>query len=338
MIRFHPGQMAFILLGLAMFPRSLPAEGAVGGPPTRHVELTYSCSIQEIPAGAQKIDLWMPVPSDADGQKVLDVKVIRPAGGKIATEAKYGNRIFHKQFTAPFANDPPPGAELSFDVVRNEINIAEAKSLPKTSDAPAPAEMKVYLAPNRLIPQGGKLAELAAPLKLADETPFRAARKVYDYLIDSMVYNWRAPGAGRGDAIWACDSKTGDCTDYNSLFLSLCRSRGIPADHHFGFPVPAAKTSGPIPSYHCWGEFWIQGIGWIPIDASEADKHPELRAYNFGSQSSGMVRMSHGRDVTLEPPQKGEPLNLFIHPYVEIDGKPHEKIKWTVSFRDLPAQ
>jgi hypothetical protein len=32
--------------------------------------------------------------------------------------------------------------------------------------------------------------------------------------------------------------------------------------------------------------------------------------------------MSHGRDVVLEPAQKGPALNIFIEPYVEIDGKP----------------
>ncbi len=45
--------------------------------------------------------------------------------------------------------------------------------------------------------------------------------------------------------------------------------------------------------------------------------------------------MSHGRDVTLIPPQQAEPLNIFVHPYVEVDGKPHEGIKWSVTFTEL---
>lgn len=39
--------------------------------------------------------------------------------------------------------------------------------------------------------------------------------------------------------------------------------------------------------------------------------------------------------ITLVPPQAGPPLNKCIHPYVEIDGKPHDDIKYTVYFKDL---
>ena len=72
------------------------------------------------------------------------------------------------------------------------------------------------------------------------------------------------------------------------------------------------------------------------MDASEADRHPHLRGYNFGSQRANLMRFSHGRDVVLEPPQQGPPLNFFIHPYVEVDGTPHEKVKYTVTFKNLP--
>jgi hypothetical protein len=29
-----------------------------------------------------------------------------------------------------------------------------------------------------------------------------------------------------------------------------------------------------------------------------------------------------GRDIRQDPPQQGEPLNYFIYPYAEVDGKP----------------
>ena len=33
------------------------------------------------------------------------------------------------------------------------------------------------------------------------------------------------------------------------------------------------------------------------------------------------VAVSRGRDLTLSPPQKAGPLNYFIYPYAEADGK-----------------
>jgi hypothetical protein len=47
------------------------------------------------------------------------------------------------------------------------------------------------------------------------------------------------------------------------------------------------------------------------------------------------VQFSVGRDVTLAPPQAGPPLNYFIYPYVEVDGKPFTQVSRKFSFRDV---
>ncbi|MGA9183575.1 MAG: hypothetical protein WB117_21605, partial [Candidatus Acidiferrales bacterium] len=84
-------------------------------------------------------------------------------------------------------------------------------------------------------------------------------------------------------------------------------------------------------------QFYVQGIGWIPIDASEAWKHPEKRDYYFGATDANRVKMSLGRDIRLNPPQKGDPLNYFVYPYAELDGKPFTDLKNDYSFRDDAA-
>jgi transglutaminase-like putative cysteine protease len=77
--------------------------------------------------------------------------------------------------------------------------------------------------------------------------------------------------------------------------------------------------SGTIPGYHCWAEFYSGGE-WVPVDASEAWKHPDRHDYYFGHLDADRVAFTSGRDLVLEPPQQGEPLNYLIYPYVEIDG------------------
>ncbi len=295
----------------------------------------YSCQIIDVPKGAVNVDLWIPVPSDCQGQQVQSVEILRPAGASIAVEEKYGNHIFHKRFSAPREDLNELGAALAFDVVRQEVVIPEAKDLTSSKRVEPPAELDVYLQPTRLIPIDGRIALMAIDLKIGAKEPIRAGRFLYDYLIETMTYNWKAEGAGQGDVRWACDSKTGDCSDYHSMFIALCRASGIPADHEFGFPIRTEEPQGRIPSYHCWARFWVDGIGWIPLDISEADKHAELLSYNFGSLSARLLKLSHGRDVTLVPPQKAEPLNTFIHPYVEIDGIPHDDIEWKMTFEEL---
>ena len=152
-----------------------------------------------------------------------------------------------------------------------------------------------------------------------------------------MKYDKSGTGWGNGDIFWACDAKRGNCTDFHALLIGLCRAEGIPARFSIGFPIPAVRGEGEIGGYHCWAEFYLNGYGWIPVDASEACKNPDKREYFFGAHYENRVQLTQGRDLRLEPPQAGEPLNFFVYPYVEIDGKPFKDVKKRFAYRDLQA-
>src|SRR5438270_9253680 len=100
-----------------------------------------------------------------------------------------------------------------------------------------------------------------------------------------------------------------------------------------GFPVPDDKPSGKVAGYHCWVEFWLPDRGWVPIDASEARKHPELRDTLFGGQPADRVQLSEGRDLRL-PGMKGDELNYFVYPYLEIEGRPSAQVTWIFEYRN----
>jgi adenine-specific DNA methylase len=44
--------------------------------------------------------------------------------------------------------------------------------------------------------------------------------------------------------------------------------------------------------------------------------------------------MTLGRDITLSPKQDGEPLNYFVYPYVEVNGKSYANVSNHFSFED----
>jgi len=73
----------------------------------------------------------------------------------------------------------------------------------------------------------------------------------------------------------------------------------------------------------------------VPVDASEAKKHPDKREYFFGAHDENRVEFSRGRDIVLSPKQDGEPLNYFVYPYVEVDGKPWTKVEHTFHYKDV---
>jgi transglutaminase-like putative cysteine protease len=103
-----------------------------------------------------------------------------------------------------------------------------------------------------------------------------------------------------------------------------------------GFPLPEDQKEGEIPGYHCWAELYVEGIGWLPLDSSEANRHPEKRAAFFGGLDANRVQFTRGRDLVLEPPAS-QKLNFFIYPRVEVDGAEHAAVKQRFSFAEIKA-
>ena len=220
--------------------------------------------------------------------------------------------------------------KVVYKVTRREVKGDGGKDVKENPDL-----LARYLKADAKVPIDGKPLELLKGKELPkDQTA--AARVIYDVIDDALKYGKDKPGWGNGDSVWACDNKTGNCTDFHSLFMSLARSRGIPAKFEIGFPLPEKRGAGDVAGYHCWAKFRPEGKGWIPVDISEANKHREMREYYFGNLTEDRVAFSTGRDLELVPKQDGGPVNFLVYPYVEVDGKvwPQEKIQKKFSYRD----
>jgi transglutaminase-like putative cysteine protease len=337
------------VVGLALFGQASAEtpEAAAMKPPARHVEIKYACEIDAVPEGAKSVDLWIPIATSNERQTVKLLNEAKLTDGRFTVDKQFGNRMYYRRYAGPFGSTSsdagkkiatsggePMQLELVYDVEVREATVPEAKQLVSTKQVKPPADFAPYLKETKMIPIQGRVTQLALGISLPEGEPLRAGRQIYDHLVDTMVYNYLAKGAGSGDAVWACNSKTGDCTDYHSVFIGVCRWRGIPADHVFGMPIPPDKSEGPIKYCHCWARFWVDSVGWIPIDASRADKFPADRDYYFGTIGSTWIALAHGRDVILEPPQQGEPVNMFDEPIAEADGQPLH-VQWHGHYKDL---
>jgi transglutaminase-like putative cysteine protease len=205
-------------------------------------------------------------------------------------------------------------------------------------------EAALFLKPDTKVPIGGKPATLLEG-KAIPEDRTDLARLLYDVVNRHMRYSKKGTGWGQGDAVWACDSRYGNCTDFHSLFISLARTNKMPAKFEIGFALPERGKAGPgkgvIGGYHCWAEVSPDGKTWIPVDISQAnqvrDKDPKMVEYLFGNLTEDRIVFSVGRDLKLVPPQSGPPLNFFIYPYVEVEGQPYptDKIRNQFSYEDM---
>jgi len=304
-------------------------------PSSRSFRFTYHFTVKGIPSGTKRVRVWVPIPRTDEHQTVRILSINGPVKTRMTREPEYGNRMAYAEILNPTADK----AEFTvmYKITRREYSRGNYTHLKQADQQPVvvPASMNRLIAPDNLIPTDGKIKDLAVEVTGSQSGTVAKAKAAYDYLFTNMRYDKTGSGWGRGDAVWACDTKRGNCTDFHSPFIGMLRADGIPARFDIGFPLPENKDKGDIPGYHCWAEFYAQKTGWIPVDISEAWKAKEKQDYFFGSVDANRVQFSTGRDVTLSPKQDGPALNYFVYPYVEIDGKPYDKLDKQFSFEEV---
>jgi uncharacterized protein (TIGR03000 family) len=321
-VTLRAGETVRVVLDKASANRSEPRR-------QREFLFTYEATLTGLPPG-KLARLWFPVPSSNAQQDVTIVEQKLPpqAKAQMNTEAKYGNRILYVE--APADGEGKIPVSVTYRVLRREARGDE-------EDREANEGLiRLFLGADSRVPVGGKALRLLEGKPLPTDQ-LKLARMLYDTVNEHMVYSKKGTGWGQGDAEWACDNGYGNCTDFHSLFIALARAQGIPARFEIGFPLPEERGEGEVPGYHCWAWFKPKGRGWIPVDISEANKvkntRPEMVEYYFGNLTPDRVAFSVGRDIQLVPPQSGPPLNFFIYPYAEVDGRPLDATQIQRKFR-----
>jgi transglutaminase-like putative cysteine protease len=310
-----------------------PAQDKSGAVKTRKFLFTYAGAIKDLKPG-QNVNVWLPV-ADSGPHQEVSVKAMNLSdarSSKTGREKQYGNTSLYFEARANDKGEVP--FEVVYTVTRREVKTDAAAGV-----AVKPAEgenLSRFLQPDAKVPVAGKPLDLIKDKKLPDNQ-FAAAKVLYDVVNAHMKYSKVGAGWGNGDSVWACDSKFGNCSDFHSLFISMARGNKIPSKFEMGFPIPAKRGEGVVGGYHCWAWFLPNNKGWVPVDISEANRHPELKEYYFGNLTEDRVRFSTGRDINLEPRQKGPPLNFFIYPYAEVDGQPYpqEKMERRFAYKDV---
>ena len=268
-------------------------------------EFLYRATLPQMSGAAR---MWIPLP-DKDAFQTVEIKSINaPAKHRILQDPEYGNRVLFLELTP---KDSGKTVELRFNVQRLE----------KAVYAEQPPDAEKYLKPERLVPDGENFRAIAEKVVEGKKSDLVRARSIYDHVIDRMRYMKYGSGWGKGDAVYACDARTGNCADFHSYFIALARSVGIPARFAIGAAIPSERNEGGIDGYHCWAEFYTDGQWW-PVDISEADKYSSLSTYYFGHHPANRVEFSRGRDLVVEPGPASGPINFLAYPVLEINGKP----------------
>jgi hypothetical protein len=319
---------ASIAAGFLSFVPALSAQAGTN-PVSRSFDFSYVIRVVP-PQTTHTMRVWVPVPSSDQFQTISQMRVTAPAKIRMRKDSKYGDRYAYfsvdgSRFKTPFE------IRLAFHVIRYERRMDLTPA--DVGQKPFPKEVIPFLRPDQAIPLDGATATLAAEQLGGLTDPLEKAHRIYEYLISTVR---GAPQANdvQPDTTWAVDKDKSNCADFHALFVGMARAAGIPARFETGFSIPEEQKEGAILSYHSWAEFYVNGIGWIPVDALQGGRAADGSDSLFGAIDAGHVTLSTGGDVPVTPSPKTGPLSYGADPYIEADGKPYSQYSTTILFNE----
>lgn len=319
-----------------------------------------------IPEGAQRVRIWFAFPQNEPAQVVTDSRVVAPWPHRIEHDSE-GNQVLFLEAVSP--REKEVMIVHTFTLTRFEVHLDVDPGRTRPLTDAERIQFSKYLEPNQHVIIDDRIRSLAREIVGTETNPVVAARRIYDWVLANIDYWVKDPKNKKaspvGSTEYCLTSKTGNCTDFHSLWTSLARASGIPTRMVYGSFFKAELDGQDVDqSYHCWPEFYAPGIGWIPHDVAVADifvgdfeinndnrtlvirttpdgySGPDRAKvdFYFGNLDARRVTWSIGRDLTMSPRQEAGPVNALPKAYVEVDGKPHPENKgWVrkLTYREL---
>lgn len=290
------------------------------------------------PDDSKDVRVWIPYPVSSSTQDITNVRI----GGNFSQTGIYGeketgNLALYAEWTAP-AKDR--AITLTFDATAQEL---VRRNFPAVEPA-IPEEIKEYLKSTAFIPTDGKIRDIALSVTKNKKKISEKARAVYQWVVENTVRDPDVKGCGTGEVEKVIAKRGGKCADISSVFVSIARAAGVPAREVFGLRLGKKDDEDMTGGHHCWAEFYVPGYGWVPADPSDVRKAMlaeklDLKGaqkyidYYFGAVDEYRVALATGgRGYYLNPRQNDGPLNYFMYPYAEVDGK---ALEWLAAQTDL---
>ncbi len=291
---------------------------------TRTVNVTQTVTLNGIPSDAKNVRLWVPIPSDAPWQRVLDRNVVSaPGAWKIIRQEQGRGDFVYVELNNP--KTEKTAIVVQYTVERQGVHFPLGDASAGATIQPEQFEAALNKQ-SPLMSVDKRIQDLADKICGDERDTARQATALLQAVADLADHYSKDPSkpkCGRGSAADCLDHGGGCCSDMHSLFVALARARNVPARIQYGYRLLDAKI-GPSydPGYRCWVEFFVPGAGWVPTDIVAADGVEESYPNRWVSLSATRVWLWDGRSFELTPHAKAGKIDTMICGWAEIDGKP----------------
>lgn len=136
-------------------------------------------------------------------------------------------------------------------------------------------------------PKNGRIERLARDIQAEDDVDF--ARQAFERVCRSFKLCGE-PGLKPLATVF--DNNCGNAETLCSVFISMCRNRGIPARHVAGIDLSGNNRT--------FAEFYLEEYGWIPADVGLGVLNGPERHFGRIAIENAVVVTSHGIDLTVQ--------------------------------------
>jgi hypothetical protein len=183
-----------------------------------------------------------------------------------------------------------------------------------------------FTAPDVLAPAANPdVVKVAAGVIGTEKNPWYKARRLYEWVVSTLSFSQTTQ---EGDPLALLKTKKGDAFAWSSLYCALLRSVGVPSRMVAGY---LAGDPGTPARRHFWDEFYIDSLGWVPVDpllAAQPSQEPpqgqsanfDPRTYYFGNLDNRHIALTKGLEAVNQMDPQGKtqlhrelPYLLTIH-------------------------
>ncbi|MDR3351381.1 MAG: transglutaminase domain-containing protein [Prevotellaceae bacterium] len=246
-------------------PEAVAAANRTGKPlsPPVRMKVSYRVTLKPdaVPAG-EVVRCWLPYLRE-DNRRQTNVRLLSVNDDNyIISPPEYAHRTLYMEKTARQGEPLEFAFEFSYQSAAEWFGLAAKTLAPYDTDSELYKNYTAERPPHIVF--SDSIKAVSARIVGDEANPYRKMKKIFTWIDETF------PWAGAMDYStinnipeYVLENRHGDCGQVTLLFMTLARYNGIPARWQSGFMMHPNRTN-----LHDWSEFYIEGIGWIPMDES----------------------------------------------------------------------
>ncbi|MFH1956400.1 MAG: transglutaminase-like domain-containing protein [Patescibacteria group bacterium] len=239
-----------------------------------------------------KIQIWIAKPENSLFQKIN--KFIISEKTKSSYKDFQGNKILFFEFKDQ--KNIAIQIDIGVTLWKSKFDLGQERIfLPDVSDQ----LFKRYTKSEKFLEQTQEIKKLAKEITKNSKNDLDKIKSIFIFIAKNFKYCY--PVKKRGVKNLDLNKLSGDCGEYSSLFVTMCRISGIPARNNTGFVIfPKQRKI----SEHGWASIYLKPYGWVDIDPQYASLEKNinigLRKY-FGQRTDYRITLINGFNIQLKP-------------------------------------